>query len=155
MQRTAISLLSCIVSLVLAAQGAAASGRTNMLLAAAPISTSQSRTSADRGILKAARRSHGSHASNKKPHTNKRIDKPVETRAVIRITSRGNAQTAQKSTVRERSERNARAQRLYRSSQFSAPVIPDATACKRIGAHGESIYENCPSTPAATPTAGM
>ncbi len=155
MQRVAISLPSCIVLLVLAAQGAVAGGRTHALLAAAPTSTSQSRTSADQRILKAARRSHGSHASNKKPHKDKRIDKPVEARAVTRVTRRGNAQTAQKSVVREQSERDARAERLYRSSQFSAPIIPDATACKRIGAHGESIYENCPSTPSATQTAGM
>lgn len=45
--------------------------------------------------------------------------------------------------IRERAERDARAQRIYRASQLSAPIIVDARACKRIGAHGESIYENC------------
>ena len=45
--------------------------------------------------------------------------------------------------TRDATERDARAERLYRSSQLSTPIIPDAKACKRIGAHGESIYENC------------
>ena len=45
--------------------------------------------------------------------------------------------------AREAAERDARAERLYRSSQLSAPIIPGAKACRRTGAHGESIYENC------------
>jgi hypothetical protein len=45
--------------------------------------------------------------------------------------------------AREQVERDARSERIYRSSQLSAPIIIDAKACKRIGIHGESIYENC------------
>jgi hypothetical protein len=51
--------------------------------------------------------------------------------------------SVQKAAARESAERDARAERLYRSSQLSAPILKDAKACKRIGAHGESIYENC------------
>ena len=50
---------------------------------------------------------------------------------------------AENHAAREQAERDARAERIYRSSQLSAPIIVEATACKRIGSHGESIYENC------------
>lgn len=54
--------------------------------------------------------------------------------------------------AREKQDIDARADRLYRASQVSAPIIVDAKACRRTGAHGESIYENC-ETAAAKPTA--
>ena len=57
--------------------------------------------------------------------------------------NRRDAHAAEKYAIREQAERDARAERIYRSSQFSAPIIIDAKACKRIGPHGESIYENC------------
>ena len=57
--------------------------------------------------------------------------------------NRRDARAAEKYAIREQAERDARAERIYRSSQFSAPIIIDARACKRRGAHGESIYENC------------
>jgi hypothetical protein len=57
--------------------------------------------------------------------------------------SRRDIARAEAVAIRERAERDARAQRIYRNSQLSAPIIPDAKACKRLGAHGESIYENC------------
>lgn len=68
--------------------------------------------------------------------------------ATPRIAPRPSSRQAPKATsaraaVSEQAERDARAQRLYRSSQTSAPIIRNARACKRIGAHGESIYENC------------
>jgi hypothetical protein len=56
---------------------------------------------------------------------------------------RRDAVIAEKSSIRERAERDARAERIYRSSQLSAPIILDARACRRIDLHGESIYENC------------
>ena len=52
-------------------------------------------------------------------------------------------QAAEKYAAREQFERDARAERIYRSSQLSAPIIINAKACKRIGTHGDSIYENC------------
>lgn len=61
---------------------------------------------------------------------------------------RGTTQFATKAAARDQSERDARSERLYRSSQLSAPIITDAKACKRTGAHGESIYENCQLAPA-------
>lgn len=63
---------------------------------------------------------------------------------------RRDAQANGKVAAREQSERDSRAERLYRSSQLSAPIITDAKACKRIGARGESIYENCQLAPAST-----
>lgn len=56
---------------------------------------------------------------------------------------RGLATAIRNADARDAAERDARAERLYRSSQLSAPIIPDAKACRRSGAHGESIYENC------------
>jgi len=53
------------------------------------------------------------------------------------------ALAAEKTAIREHGERDARVERIYRSSQLSAPIIVDARACRRIGMHGESIYENC------------
>jgi hypothetical protein len=49
----------------------------------------------------------------------------------------------ERQTMREQAERAALAERVYRSALVSAPIITDARACKRTGAHGESIYENC------------
>ncbi|MEO5596829.1 MAG: hypothetical protein ABIQ97_06735 [Lysobacteraceae bacterium] len=57
--------------------------------------------------------------------------------------SRGQLTAARNAQSREVAERDARSMRIYRTSQLSAPIIPDATSCKRVGAHGESIYENC------------
>ena len=53
------------------------------------------------------------------------------------------AQATEAYFMREHADRDARAERIYRSSQLSAPIIIDAKACKRIGSRGESIYENC------------
>lgn len=50
---------------------------------------------------------------------------------------------ARRLETRAIAERDARAMRIYASSQLSAPNIPGATSCKRVGVHGESIYENC------------
>jgi hypothetical protein len=63
--------------------------------------------------------------------------------------SHGEPAAMRKVETREAAERQARTEYLYRVSQTSAPIIPNATACKRIGANGESIYENCGTTVAA------
>ncbi len=62
---------------------------------------------------------------------------------------------AEKYAAREQAERDARAERIYRSSQLSAPIIVEATACKRIGSHGESVYENCQLTAACNADGGV
>jgi hypothetical protein len=64
---------------------------------------------------------------------------PSRTRVVYKALNKNVA--AEQKTAQ--AESNARAERLYRASQFSAPIIIDAKACKRVGPHGESIYENC------------
>ena len=63
--------------------------------------------------------------------------------------------SAEKYALREHAERDARAERIYRSSQLSVPIIIDAKACKRIGRHGESIYENCQLATTCNPRAGV
>lgn len=50
---------------------------------------------------------------------------------------------ARNALARQVAESDARSMRIYQTSQLSAPIIPNATACKRFGAHGETIYENC------------
>jgi len=50
---------------------------------------------------------------------------------------------ARATDAREKAEAGARAERIYRTSQVSAPIIADTRACKRIGADGRSVYENC------------
>ena len=57
--------------------------------------------------------------------------------------SRRDFLAAEKYATHEQAERDVRAGRIYHSSQVSAPIIVDAKACRRIGSHGESIYENC------------
>lgn len=68
---------------------------------------------------------------------------------------RRDARAAEKYAIREQAERDARAERIYRSSQLSTPIIIDARACKRIGTHGESIYENCQIAGTCNPRAGV
>ena len=71
--------------------------------------------------------------------------RPVASKSVQRVQS----DTTRTADAREAAERTARAEYLYRVSQTSAPIIANARACKRIGAQGESIYENCGTTLAA------
>jgi len=73
-------------------------------------------------------------ASKGKPAT------PAPRRVIVYKASNNNFPPTQNAA---QAETDARAERLYRASQFSAPIIIDAKACKRVGAHGESIYENC------------
>lgn len=75
----------------------------------------------------------------RKPH-NARQPAPKIERIVVREPSGRRADAEAKA---QQAAAAARAQRLYESSQTSAPIIPHATACKRVGADGESIYENC------------
>jgi len=86
----------------------------------------------DRALKRAAR--HARKPSKARPAV------PAPARAIVGRASNTNVAAAQKAA---QAQSNARAERLYRASQFSAPIIIDAKACKRIGAHGESIYENC------------
>jgi hypothetical protein len=65
------------------------------------------------------------------------------TRIVVERPSRSDLAAARKAALQEKAEAGARADRLYGASQLSAPIIVNAKACKRIGANGESIYENC------------
>ena len=102
----------------------------------------------------AARRGHRAHhrLSRRAPHAKVRKDNHHDGIPLVhapqytaseRKQFRVAAVSAQKAAAREAAERDARAENLYRSSQLSAPIIKDAKACKRIGTHGESIYENC------------
>lgn len=65
--------------------------------------------------------------------------------------ARADARAGAQRAAREAAARESRAESIYRLSQTSAPIIPDATACRRIGANGETIYENCGIDPAARP----
>lgn len=73
------------------------------------------------------------HASER-PHTARGDDR----RSLLRLLTR--QQDAQR---REQAQIDARAAHIYALSQTNAPILDDTRACKRIGAHGESIYQNC------------
>ncbi len=155
MERIGIWLPACILMLAFASHGALAGGHPHAYRASSttlPVSRPpQPSAAAPAG----AAMQGGTHArkgrqasSGKKQRKDDRRDAPpaahAQQRVAVRtIGGRGNAMVWQKAAASEQFERDARAQRLYRSSQFSAPIIKDAKACRRIGAHGESIYENC------------
>lgn len=49
----------------------------------------------------------------------------------------------QQARQRQQAEVAARADRIYALARTNAPILTDTRACKRVGALGESIYENC------------
>ena len=144
MHRISLSLFACVASCALAISSAPTAVRAANITAA-PVATSAasnpqapathsnraSRRPA-RALTRAARKAR--KASKVKPVI------PAPTRVIVYKVSNKNIAAAQKAA---QAEGNARAERLYRASQFSAPIIIDAKACKRVGTHGESIYENC------------
>lgn len=149
MHRITLSFFACVASCALAISAApAAVHRTN--IAAVPVAasaapnpqapprSSNASRKHDRGLTRAARKAR--KAPKAKPAT------PAPKRVIVYRPSNANFAAAQKAM---QAESNARAERLYRASQFSAPILIDAKACKRIGKHGESIYENCSAASAS------
>ncbi len=106
-------------------------------------------------LADAARRHHASHhAAHRAPRVKVHEVEPEFAKATTRPIAAKAAYHADSAAIRgaearEAAGRAARADDLYRASQTDAPIIANATACKRIGAHGESIYENCGATVAA------
>jgi len=144
MHRISLSRFACAASCALAISSASGSNRVANI-AAAPIATSATSSpqpsatrssSASRRPARALTRA--AHKARKTPKVKPAI--PAPTRAIAYKVSNKNFPAAQKEV---QAESNARAERLYRASQISAPIIIDAKACRRVGAHGESIYENC------------
>jgi hypothetical protein len=145
MHRIILSLFACVASSTLAI--ASASAAIHAGIAASPIvsfsTTSGSQASAsnstsasrrhDRALTHAARK-----ARKEKPIA--AVHAPATERIIVHDISNKGFAIAQKA---QQAESNARAARLYRASQFSAPILIDAKACKRVGANGQSIYENC------------
>ncbi|MBS0193952.1 MAG: hypothetical protein JSR34_06875 [Proteobacteria bacterium] len=70
----------------------------------------------------------------------------AEHRTLLRLLER-----QERAQQREQAAAAARAAHIYAVSQTNAPILADTRACKRTGAHGESIYENCALTSAAQP----
>jgi hypothetical protein len=147
-------MLICVVPLALAWQGSLAGQHNYAQIAAEPEShdASASRTSL---VLWAApassRRTHGRSAGRSRhraahksdPFADAPIARAAHPAANPKKWVRADALAARNAVVREDAEREARAERLYRSSQLSAPIVKDAKACKRTSANGMSIYENC------------
>ena len=147
MHRISLSLFACVAFGALATTSTPAAGRLANI-GAAPVATSATpspkapathSSSADRkhdhALTRAVRKARKARKASKvKPAT------LAHERVIVYKISKANFAAAQKAA---QAESNARAERLYRASQVSAPIIIDAKACKRIGAHGESIYENC------------
>jgi hypothetical protein len=152
MQRISLSLFACVAFGALAISSASAAGRLASFAAAPVVATSATASS------EKAPTSRPCSANRKQAHAltraARKARKPSKamavvlapTRVIIEKASNENFATAQKAA---QAESNARTERLYRDSQVSAPIIIDAKACKRIGAHGESIYENCSTASAS------
>jgi hypothetical protein len=131
MQRIRYSLFVCFSLCTLAWQGAPA---------ATGIAGQHASSSSTKGS-KSGGEHNSSHAQRKAFR-----DKPAPPAAkpvAAHKTAEKSLAADQKTAAREQAEGVARANRLYQSSQFSAPIITDPTACRRTGANGESIYENC------------
>lgn len=147
-------MLVCVVPLALAWQGSLARQHNYAQIAAVSEShdASASRTSV---VLWAApvssRRTHGRSGGRSRRRAVRKSDPFAEAPIVHAArpaashgkSVRADALAARNAVAREDAERDARAERLYRSSQLSAPILKDAKACKRTSANGMSIYENC------------
>jgi hypothetical protein len=145
MHRNILSLFACVAACALAIASAPAAAHLANI--AAPLvaqnAASGSQASASNSTSTSSRHERARMRAARKA----RKEKPIVAvkahapeRIVVQKISGRNFAAAQKT---EQVEANARAERLYRASQFSAPILIDAKACKRIGANGESIYENC------------
>jgi len=143
MQRITLSIFTGFAICAFAIQGApAASGSANFMVASSIAASAGSQYASAPGPKSGAGGSgHGSSGAQHKTYRDKPSPpaKPVATR---KPSSKASA-ADQKAAAREQAESEARADRMYQSSQFSAPIIIDAKACKRTGVNGESIYENC------------
>jgi hypothetical protein len=147
-------MLVCVIPLALAWQGSLAGQHSYAQVATAPAAHggSRSRTSV---VLWAApvssRRAHGRNSGRSRhraahksdPFVDAPIARAAHPAANQKKWVRLDALAARNAVVREDAERDARTERLYRSSQLSAPILKDAKACKRTSANGMSIYENC------------
>ena len=152
MNRTSICILACMLTLATASPAALATPQGLPQVAEQPAAQDPHRELLQ-ALASAAARKHRAHraprrASHVKAHKDGRRDDARPARIPQHSTSEGKhgrvaAGAIQKTLAHEAAERDARAENLYRSSQLSAPIIKDAKACKRIGARGESIYENC------------
>lgn len=151
MKRITTCILACALPLVLAAPGAFANQQGLPQIAEISIAHAgthaQSHKSSTTSGRHASRRKSPPTLHDKKPlselHGSVAHARPAHRSASEIKWQHAEVLAARKAAVREVLERNARANRLYQNSQFSAPIIINAKACKRIGVHGESIYENC------------
>lgn len=160
MKPIVIFLSICIAASVFVAHDASAGMRAYAATASPAAvekpTTTPATAKSDVGKLKAARRSHGAKKTNKKPRAGSRNNRPKATRTAARPrASQGAALASRKAIAREHAESEARSELIYQSSQSSAPIITDATACKHIGSHGGTVYENCELTSAANAADGM
>ncbi len=147
MHRFLLSMFACVASCTLAIAGAPAAVRAGIAPATVVVSSKasdlQSPTSNSTSTSRHARAlTHAARKARKarKEKTIASVRRPPKEHVVVHEISNKGFAAAQKA---EQAESNARAERLYRASQFSAPLLIDAKACKRVGANGESIYENC------------
>jgi len=135
------SLFTCVAACALAITCTSAAVHASSIAAAPLVATStasspQAPNSRSRGANRRPSRAPTRVARKTRETT---VPKPPA-RVTTYKGSNKNFAAAEKAV---QAESNARTERLYRASQFSAPIIIDAKACKRVGAHGESIYENC------------
>ncbi|HTA65603.1 MAG TPA: hypothetical protein VK753_08865 [Xanthomonadaceae bacterium] len=136
MNRPLPSLLTCIATCVLAIQPSPVlAGRSHAapIVAAASASAGTSEGSSRRTKVNADRKGQRERSPTAAKAAHTTAQKP----------SRQDVAEARKAAALEQAQARARADDLYAASQTNAPIIVDAKACKRIGANGESIYENC------------
>ncbi|HTD28272.1 MAG TPA: hypothetical protein VK660_02680 [Xanthomonadaceae bacterium] len=130
-----LSLLACVAACALAGLNVpVAVGRAKTT--SAPVTASKPALAHQKAQ---SGRGHSSSKAKDKPSRDKPTA-PAPTRVVANKRSNKELEAAEKSA---QADRDARAERIYRSSQLSAPIVIDAKACKRKGTNGESIYENC------------
>jgi hypothetical protein len=151
-------ILFCALPLVIAALTASAAPAGLVQVAEQPAAQDPHREFLQ-ALADAARSHHVRHrAAHHVPRVRVRESEPdadfARTHATPRPVAakpavRGETGAIRRAEARETAERAARVEDLYRVSQTSAPIIANATACKRIGVHGESIYENCGTMVAA------
>jgi predicted membrane-bound mannosyltransferase len=148
-----ICILACVLPLAMASLAAFAGAQGLAHVVEQPAAHDPHRDVLQ-ALVSASARSHRTHHVSKRraPHAKVQKNDRHDDLPLVQVAQRPASErkpdhvaaiATQKADAHDAAERYARAERLYRGSQVSAPIVKDAKACKRIGAHGESIFENC------------
>ncbi|HEY2345815.1 MAG TPA: hypothetical protein VGH80_08020 [Xanthomonadaceae bacterium] len=139
MNRFLPALMACIATCALSIPAASATSRHAGIAATATVRVA----SADAGANQAPSSHAKMRAARKGRKEPKKQATPKTARVAVAKVSAHDLAEARKAAALEQAQMQERADALYAVSQANNPILVDAKACRRVGANGESIYENC------------